>query len=144
MPAVVFSIASTTDAVRWACRAVRGILEGVLMSDDDRFSVELAVSEAATNSMRHAYGGRTDQAIEVRVSVEEKRLVVEIWDAGSPFDPKRLENASLPPESASAGAGPDPGGRGLFLIRQTMDVVRAERRDGRNILTMTKAHGGLK
>lgn len=141
MPRVTFSIPSRTEAVRWACLAVRGILEGIELADDDKYYVELAVSEAATNVVRHAYGDSPDRVIDLAVSVEEDRLVVEISDTGVPLDPARMEAADLPPWDVSRE---DQGGRGLFLIRQAMDEVKVERRDGRNVLTLTKRHGGRK
>jgi len=141
MSRVTFSIPSHAEAVRWACLAVRGILEGIRLDDDEKYYVELAVSEAATNVYRHAYGGSPDEMIGLDVLVEEDRLVVEISDTGSPLDPARMEAPDLPSWDA---AREDQGGRGLFLIRQAMDEVKVERRDGRNVLTLTKRHGGRK
>ncbi|MDD3310766.1 ATP-binding protein [Pseudodesulfovibrio sp.] len=141
MPRVTFSIPSRAEAVRWACLAVRGIMEGIDLDDEGRYYVELAMSEAATNIVRHAYGNSPDQVIGLVVSVEEDRLVVEMSDTGVPLDPVRVEEASLPPWDALRE---DQGGRGLFLIRQLMDEVKVERRDGRNVLTLTKRHRGRK
>lgn len=141
MPSVTFSIPSHADAIRWACLAVRGVLEGIKMGDDDKFYVELAVSEAATNSLRHAYGGNPDNEIELRLILDAERLMVEISDNGSPLDPARVENATLPPDDMPQV---DHGGRGLFLIRQAMDDVQIKRVDGRNVFIMTKGHDGLK
>ena len=141
MPDVSFSIPSHAEAVRWACLAVRGILEGIRMSQEDKYFVELAVSEATTNVVRHAYGDRPDQVIVLDVAVETGRLVVTISDTGASLDPARMEEAALP-----SGDVPEemPGGRGLFLMHEAMDEVRLSRIDGRNVLTMTKRHAGVK
>lgn len=141
MSHVTFSIPSHAKAVRWACLAVRGILEGIRLTDDDKYYVELAVSEAATNALRHAYDGRPGHTIGLDVTVEADRLVVVISDTGISMDPARMEAAALPPEN---DLREDIGGRGLFLIRQAMDEVNVNRVDGRNVLTMTKRHGGVK
>jgi len=141
MPRVDFSIPSHAEAVRWACLAVRGILEGIRIADDDRYYVELAVSEAITNVLRHAYGGRPGHVIDVGVAVEADHLVVEVSDTGVPIDPARIEEADLPPGGEIPA---DAGGRGLYLIRQAMDQVRVRRANGRNVLAMTKRHGGVR
>ncbi|ADU64216.1 MAG: ATP-binding protein [Pseudodesulfovibrio sp.] len=141
MHSISLSIPSRAEAVRWACLAIRGLLQGVQLNDDEKYHVELAVSEAATNSMRHAYDGDPDQEIGLQVSIDPERLIVEVSDTGRSLDPCLLKCACLPPE---AGVREDTGGRGLYLIREVMDDVRAERVDGRNVLRMTKNHKGLK
>lgn len=141
MSSVNFSIPSNAEAVRWACLAMRGILEGVRLASDDKYYVELAVSEAATNSLKHAYGGEPGHEIGFRITVETGRLVIEISDTGIALDPARIESADLPSDGESQ---PDHGGRGLFLIRQAMDEVRLGRVEDRNVLTMIKIHGGVK
>ena len=141
MPHVAFSIPSEAEAVRWACMAVRGILEGLRLDDDDLFQVELAVSEAVTNTLRHAYGGKPGHEITLRLIVEARRLVIEVSDTGVALDPARIENADLPSMREPQA---DHGGRGLFLIREAMDDVRLTQADGRNTLTLVKHHGGIK
>ncbi|MEF2231264.1 MAG: ATP-binding protein [Pseudodesulfovibrio sp.] len=141
MPGISFTIPSHAEAVRWACLAVRGVLEGVRLADGDKYSVELAVSEAVTNSLLHAYGGRPGHAIGLDVIVEAGQLVIAVSDTGAALDPARIETAALPAEDLLRE---NTGGRGLFLIRQAMDLVTVERIDGRNVLTMTKGHGGVK
>lgn len=141
MPSVTFSIPSDANAVRWACLAVRGILDGVRLAEDDRYYVELAVSEVVTNSLRHAYENKPGNEIGLDVAVEEDRLVVSVSDTGLPLDPERIEAANLPLDNDSH---PEQGGRGLFLVRQAMDEVTFGREGECNVLTMTKRHGGVK
>jgi anti-sigma regulatory factor (Ser/Thr protein kinase) len=116
-------------------------MEGVTLDDDQKYYVELAVSEAVTNSLRHAYGNAPDREIGLRVTVEPGRLVVEVTDTGLPLDPAHIENATLPDAEDSRR---ESGGRGLFLIRQVMDEVRLTREGDRNVLTMIKMHNGLR
>lgn len=141
MSGVTLTIASDVESVRWACLAVRGILDGLRLARDDIYFVELAPSEAATNVVRHAYGGEAGHAFSLAVTVERNRLVLELSDTGAPFDPALIEGADLP---AGDEAPDDLGGRGLFLIRQGMDEVTAVRDGDRNVLTMAKFHGGIR
>lgn len=89
------------------------------LDDDQVFDVQMAVDEACTNIMEHAYRGRQG---EVRVCCYEESndFVVCIYDGGAAFDP-----ATVPDPDVS---GPleerDVGGLGLFFMRRLMDEVR--------------------
>jgi anti-sigma regulatory factor (Ser/Thr protein kinase) len=84
-------------------------------SDDDRSRIELAVVEGFTNIIRHVYGGKTDQPVEVRLRVPEGVLHIEFDDRGTWVDPSKI--ASRPLDQVR------PGGLGVHLMRTTMDVV---------------------
>ena len=67
--------------------------------------VELLTSELVTNAVR-ATAGRQQAAIRLRLSSDQERVLVEVWDA----DPQ-------PPEPDDGLPGLDEeGGRGLFLV----------------------------
>jgi serine/threonine-protein kinase RsbW len=78
--------------------------------------LELALSEAATNVIRHAYQGEKDQPIEMVLEVRDDQVSVSLYHRGRDFDPK----AAPPP----AFDGSREGGFGLFLIAQSVDEVR--------------------
>lgn len=141
MSSISFTVPSNAEDVRWACLAVRGVLEGIRIDEDEVYQVELAVSEAVTNKIRHAYGNAPDHEVEVHVTLEAKRLVVEVMDSGTPLDAERIKTAALPGEDRQ---NPEEGGRGLFLINETMDEVWQERRENKNVFIMVKAHDGIK
>ncbi|MDQ1680371.1 MAG: serine/threonine-protein kinase RsbW [Frankiaceae bacterium] len=89
----------------------------------------LALDEILSNSIRHG-GGR--QAIELTFSIDEAIVAVEIVDAADAFNP-------LLAPAPDTGGGLDerqPGGLGIFLVRELMDDTRYERRDERNHFTM--------
>jgi sigma-B regulation protein RsbU (phosphoserine phosphatase) len=92
--------------------------EGALLAgfgEDDGGRIELAVVEGFTNIIRHGYGGRTDQRIDVRLEAGAGRLRVEFEDWATFVDPSRI--ASRPLEQVR------PGGLGVHLMKSTMDVV---------------------
>lgn len=106
--------------------------------------IELAVDEACSNIIQHAYANRTDGRIDLRVQTfPGERIVITIIDTGDPFDPDVVPvhdpNADL--DNLKVG------GLGLFLIKRVMDEVKFEfnvRGDGGgqperfNRLTMVK------
>jgi len=83
--------------------------------EEDRDRIELAVVEGFTNVIRHAYGGRTDQPIELRLTVPSGVLHLELDDRGTFVDPSRI--VSRPLDQVR------PGGLGVHLMKSTMDVV---------------------
>ncbi|OGO03139.1 MAG: hypothetical protein A2Y91_01705 [Chloroflexi bacterium RBG_13_54_8] len=82
------------------------------------FEVQLAVDEACTNIIQHAYSGEGG-TISIGCQLADDSLVVTIRDQGKPFDPN-----SIPPPDLGAGAGERKvGGLGMFLMTKMMDEV---------------------
>jgi serine/threonine-protein kinase RsbW len=77
----------------------------------------VGVSEAVANAM--IYGNARDASKRVRVEVElgPERVAVLVRDEGSGFDPSVVADPTLPENLE------EPGGRGIFLIRELMDEV---------------------
>jgi serine/threonine-protein kinase RsbW len=124
--------------------AVTRLAELLGFSDSDSHLVILALDEALTNIIRHAYRGQRERPIEVTFrllkasgnGVSPQALEIVLLDDGSPADVKRLRPRplqELPIEELK------PGGLGLHFIRKNMDKVEFQRRDGRNLLRLVKA-----
>jgi anti-sigma regulatory factor (Ser/Thr protein kinase) len=64
------------------------------LDEAQAFAVQMAIDEAVTNVIEHAYAGRTDGEILIRCSVVDDDVVVTILDHGQPFDPTCV----LPPD----------------------------------------------
>ena len=101
-------------------------------------AVVLAVDEALTNIIRHAYCGSQGRPIELFLSRVQLRrngasreaLEIVVVDRGAKIDDKKLCGRSL--EDVK------PGGLGLHLIRESMDTVEFSRKKGKNQLRMLK------
>jgi anti-sigma regulatory factor (Ser/Thr protein kinase) len=78
--------------------------------------LELALGEAATNVMLHAYDRRGGQPIEMVVEVDCKGVTVWLYHNGRNFDP-----FDVPPPVFD---GSKESGFGLYLIRQAVDEVQ--------------------
>ncbi len=98
------------------------------------YAVQMAVDEACSNIIAHAYGGEGKGDIQLECVVLPAGLEVAITDFGEPFVPEAIANPALdvPPESRAEG------GLGLFLMRQLMDDIRFEFDDGQNKLILEK------
>jgi serine/threonine-protein kinase RsbW len=99
----------------------RRVLEAALVSlgvaDDCRADVQLALSEACTNVIRHAV---PSQSYQVLVGFDERRCTIEVLDDGPGIEL---------PSTAVAMASPfDEHGRGLRIIALVSDEVEVRRR----------------
>lgn len=122
---------STVEAVRLTIPAkaeyitlVRLALTGLAglrsLSDETLGDLKLAVTEAASNSVRHAYGNG-DGTVEVVYELEHDRLTVEVNDNGQGFVH----------EGASVDRGElDEGGLGIAIIQALADEFEVGARPG--------------
>jgi anti-sigma regulatory factor (Ser/Thr protein kinase) len=107
------------------------------LNDDEVFHVEMAVDEACSNIIEHAYAVQAGD-IDLACSCPNAGVFeVIIRDSGQPFDP-----AEIPPPAIGTATDLDDlneGGLGLFFMRKLMDDVRFEFVPGQgNVLTMRK------
>ena len=97
-------------------------------------SVNLAVEEAVVNVMNYAYPEGTRATILLEVFADEESVRFVLCDDGKPFDPTASEEVDIENNVKNKIIG----GMGIHLIRHYMDHIAYERKDGQNILTMTK------
>jgi len=98
-------------------------------------ALTLAVDEACSNIIEHAYAGTAGGSIEIAVETGPEELRVTLLDRGRPFDPSALR-----PPNLTADWNERPiGGLGWHLIRASVDDVDYEPGpDGGNRLTLVK------
>jgi serine/threonine-protein kinase RsbW len=95
--------------------------------------IELAAEEALVNIFNYAYPGEKGD-VEVHCRVDDPgTLICDIIDAGIPFN--ILSQAD--PDLSGNILERDIGGLGVFLIKKMADSVDYERKEDRNILTLT-------
>jgi serine/threonine-protein kinase RsbW len=97
-------------SVAVARRVVGQILAALGVRTDCRQEIELAVSEACSNAVRHAHSG---PAYEITAHLDNSDCVITINDNSSSAAPTET---AMPPASALAG-------RGLAIMRATMDGI---------------------
>jgi serine/threonine-protein kinase RsbW len=105
------------------CRlTLAGIARVRPLSGEELADLKLAITEAASNSVRHAYPGNGDGQVDVSFDVRPDRIVIEVVDDGFGFDPN---------VDSGAGAGElSEGGLGIAIIRALADEVDVESRAG--------------
>jgi sigma-B regulation protein RsbU (phosphoserine phosphatase) len=94
------------------CKGARAFIETWAnlagYSDIERGQIVLAVDEAFTNIIRHAYAAEPVHRIDIRASIDEQEFHLRIRDYGAPVEKGRLQGRPL--EDVK------PGGLGLHLL----------------------------
>jgi len=104
------------------CRlALTGISRLRPLSDELLADLKLALTEAASNSVRHAYGEGGAGAVEIVYELRSDRLVIEVADDGEGF---------ILQESGSKSETLSEGGLGIAIIRAIADEVEFGPRPG--------------
>lgn len=105
--------------------------------------LNLAMVEAVNNAVEHAYHGEPGHWVRVELELAPDRFSLRVRDRGQPIPSGRLE-------AVTAFIEPDPDdldtwslrGRGLAIIKSSMDTVEYATRDGVNTLSMSRALTG--
>lgn len=97
--------------------------------------IEIAVEEIYVNIVHYAYNPEVGKAT-VRCEVTENpmQVIIQFLDSGVPFDPMAKEDADITLSAEER----DIGGLGIFMVKQSMDEVKYEYKDGKNVLTIRK------
>jgi anti-sigma regulatory factor (Ser/Thr protein kinase) len=116
---------------------VRGAIEryAALVGFDEEECrwITLAVHEALTNVIRHAYHNRHDQPVEMRLSERDLGMEVLLVDHGTGVKPEQMSGRDLNDVR--------PGGLGLHMIREIMNETQYSPLEGRNELRLFKKKG---
>jgi serine/threonine-protein kinase RsbW len=94
--------------------------------------IELALEEILVNIIKYAYQGKDEGDMEISCSEDEGKLVVEIADAGVPFNILEAADPDITAEVEVRSVG----GLGIYFVKQLMDDIRYRREGDRNRLTL--------
>ena len=110
-------------------------LEEVLCPALTQTAIEIAVEEIFVNISNYAYDAETGTVV-VQVAIHDDPLAIEIsfTDSGVPYDPL----AKPDPDTTLSVKQRKIGGLGIYMVKKSMDDVRYEYKDGKNILTIRK------
>lgn len=120
---------------------VARIAEETRLNVSDTNNIKLALDEACSNVVRHAYKGRDDGRIRLEVAWRQRALEIEILDQGKSFDWRHVRTPDL---NRYVEIGKK-GGLGIWFIRKLMD--RADYRvtpQGNRLSLSKRLEGGGK
>jgi anti-sigma regulatory factor (Ser/Thr protein kinase) len=111
---------------------VRDFCENIpesLFNDGRIDQLILAVNEATTNIIKHAYQGRPEEKVQITAEVTANQLVFRLYDWGEDFDPESVDDPEFD--------GSQEGGFGIYIISRSVDEVNYSRdADGRNCVEL--------
>ncbi len=104
-------------------------------NEDHVNKIQLAVDEACTNVVRHAYPGKQSGPMDVEIACDLEKFRVVVSDKGIGFQPAALES----PDMTTYLNQFKKGGLGIHLIQALMDEVQFKIRPNRkNSVVMVK------
>jgi serine/threonine-protein kinase RsbW len=105
------------------------------LDDHEIYSVQLAVDEACTNIIEHAYEGEGKGDIVCICESKPDRFEIELRDRGKSFDPDIIPDPKVGVPIDSLGSR----GAGVYLMKKLMDEVSfVFSEGGETILRMMK------
>ncbi len=122
--AVRLTIPAKAEYITLCRLALTGLSRLHDLPDETLADLKLALTEACSNSVRHAYGGGAPGVIEIVYELAPDRLAIEVADDGDGFgfDPTQPDAGS--PERMTEG------GLGIAIIRSIADELEIGAREG--------------
>ncbi len=129
------SVNSTTENLKDIRDFIKNEALNAGFATDAAEKIILAVDEACTNIIKHAYKYSINGLISISVNNENNKFVVSIIDDGGHFNPNDVPE----PDVREYHKQRKPGGLGMFLMRKLMDeVVYNNLSDNRNQVVLVK------
>lgn len=97
-------------------------------------ALTICVDEACTNIIKHGYGNTLSGSITMNLQIKTDRLVVELIDQGTSFDPNQIGDPNLSQYIQKRRKG----GLGIFIMKKFLDEIQYKSSDRSNILRLVK------
>ncbi|MBC5774582.1 ATP-binding protein [Pontibacter sp. KCTC 32443] len=117
MNQVKIQIPSLIENIRVIESFIDNSKEEFEFEDDIYGNIMVAVTESVNNAIRHGNKFDKDKSVYLTLMVEQNQLLFEVEDEGPGFDYENLPDPTAPENLEN------PGGRGIFLMRNLCDEV---------------------
>lgn len=97
--------------------------------------IRLALEESVVNVINYAYPNMETGYVTIFADSNRREVRFTIVDSGVPFDPKAVLSADTTLDAQNRPIG----GLGVHLTRKLMDSISYTRKDGKNVLSLTKS-----
>jgi serine/threonine-protein kinase RsbW len=122
------SLSEFREFIKEHCTGLPGVTDEIL------YDIQLAVDEACTNIISHAYAGLDPGSIILDLETNPNKLIASLTDFGHSFEPSStpVPDVNAPIEERELG------GFGLFFIQQSMDEMNYQVTEDGNKMILTK------
>ena len=132
------SVPSSTRYLGEVRQFVESYARQAHLQDDVIEQFKIAVDEACTNVIKHAYRGEDNKQIDLAIIIDDDRFTVRIRDEGRSFRPQMYSEPDIFKYAESRRAG----GFGVHIMRRLMDEVEYQTRGNVNEVRLTKYRNG--
>lgn len=128
LPAIIENVEKVTAFVNTE-------LEKAKCSVKTKAEIDMAIDEVFSNIANYAYDLVTGKAtIQIEMQDNPQAIVIKFIDEGKPFDPLKKKD----PDVTLSAEKREIGGLGIFMVKKSMDDIKYEYKDNKNILTIKK------
>jgi sigma-B regulation protein RsbU (phosphoserine phosphatase) len=124
-------IENRIDRIPGACNSV-----GEFMSNNGFGAkvpqVNIILDEILSNTIRYAYGDERTHWINLKVEIENDKLILTFEDDGKAFDPFKMDT----PDTALGVEERDIGGLGVHIVKSLVQEYKYTRKDDENIIKL--------
>lgn len=113
---------------------VAGHAQNYGFDDNVVADIRLAVDEACTNIIKHAYRNDPKENLEITIEVDDDKFMIYLVDRGDGFDVKTYQKPDLKKQIEQKKRG----GMGVHLMLNLMDDVTYKVKNNMNVLCMSK------
>jgi len=117
MNTLKLKIPSIPDNIRIVESFIDNARERFQLDDDIYGNIMVAVTESVNNAIIHGNNLDSSKNVELSLEIQDKSIAFTIKDEGKGFDFDQLPDPTAPENILN------PGGRGIFLIRNLADEV---------------------
>jgi anti-sigma regulatory factor (Ser/Thr protein kinase) len=137
----VLTLPSQTTFLALVREVTKKVAEGAGFEDPVPDQLALAVDEATTNAIEHAYRGDPGHQVTVQFEDRGSEFRVEVVDSGAMMDPRSVPRVDLERYASERRKG----GLGVHLMENIMDSVTFRRSARKNVCLLVKhKEGGAK
>lgn len=101
--------------------------------------LNLVLEELATNTIKYGYEAETRGEISICLTLSSGRASLTVTDDGNAFDPTAAPSPDVHRKLEERAIG----GLGILLVMRMMDSVCYQRRDGTNVVAVSKTFAPL-
>ncbi|MEG8945973.1 ATP-binding protein [Rosettibacter firmus] len=132
----ILVVESTTENLSKVREFTKNAAVECKFSEDTIEKIVLAVDEACTNIIKHAYNYSPDGIINISIKVNNGKFIVTIIDHGKTFNPDTIPE----PDVREYYKQKKVGGLGMYLMKKLMDeVIYSTLGDNKNQVVLVKS-----
>lgn len=113
-------VKSRTENLSKIREFIQGFASSVGFKQEAIDNMMLAVDEACTNIIKHAYKSYPDGEIVIRIDYKAQKLIINIIDFGKAFHPESIPEPNIQEYYRQHRVG----GLGMYLMKTLMDEVK--------------------